>query len=276
MDMFCPECMGPLATTDGQTARCTIHGGEFQIMFSREPVRPDVPVVSAIGAAPATETSSAAAGDAYPVCKRHRDMPVHFFCAGCGSPLCEICAFPNPQGGKWCPDCAVAAKRNPAGSTGTPQAPPVAAGVMCSFHPAVQAVQRCTVCHTPVCATCDFAFQGGVHVCPTCASKPQSTIGPKRKKSLIISYVLAVWCTFGLAILFSGLLRHYVRTPSEVQALGGLLMLFVFVPSMVGTGLAVSTLDRHLGNPPPIWISVIWNALILASLVLLTIIGSMK
>ena len=37
MDMLCPECMGSLVSSDGQTAVCSTHGGRYQVLFSRYP-----------------------------------------------------------------------------------------------------------------------------------------------------------------------------------------------------------------------------------------------
>jgi hypothetical protein len=101
-------------------------------------------------------------------------------------------------------------------------------------------------------------------------------VGQRRKKPLIWSYVLAVWCSLGLAVLCSGALAGKARSRSDVEALGIFLMIALYVPSIIGTALAVSSLDRRLSNPPPIWISVIWNGLILSLLLLLSIIGSFK
>jgi len=202
MHMICPECMGPLATADGKTARCTIHGGEYRIMFAREP--------------------SSAEEEAGPAID------------------------------------------------------PIAAASPCAFHPQVQAVHLCAVCQAPICATCDFAFPGGVHVCPTCASKPQAALGKGRQKSLIISYALAVWCSLGVAVLFSGVLAGTAHSKSDLQALGGALMILLYIPAIVGTAMAFSAVDRRLATPASVWVSVVWNGLILAVLLLLAIIGILK
>jgi len=318
MDMLCPECMGPLATADGQKARCTIHGGEYQIIYSREPLAGEVAAGAVVNHAPAKslpfDVACPGCGQKFEatpehvgataqcthclqsfeiqappaMCKHHAHVAAQFVCAACGAPLCGTCAFPNPAGGHWCPDCAVTQARRPQfAGLGTPVALPTkapttapafppSAAVMCVVHRDVPAVHRCAVCQAPVCATCDFAFPGGVHVCPACASKPQTGVGQRRKKPLIASYVLAVWCSLGLAVLLSGVLAPSLHTPSDVQALGMVLMIFVFIPSIVGTAMAVSSVDRRLGNPPVIWISVVWNSLILAILLLLTIIGNLK
>lgn len=308
MDMVCPECMGSLSTADGQKARCTVHGGEYRIIYSREQIGKEAEAArvknltfkqACPGCGQRYEFGSKHVGTTIecttchqpfqvlappPMCAQHPDLPAQFVCAGCGAPVCGTCAFPKTGGGHWCPKCAVVAEtqRSPASQTALPlpgAAMPRSAsmaGVMCGVHPEVAAVQRCAVCQAPVCATCDFAFPGGVHVCPACASKPRSGVGQRRKKPLIWSYVLAVWCSLGLAVLCSGALAGMTRTPSDLQVLGTVLMIVLYVPSIIGTAMAVSSLDRRLSNPPAIWISVIWNGLILGLLLLLCVIGSFK
>jgi hypothetical protein len=210
MDLICPECMGAMATIDGENARCTVHGGTYKILYTRE------------------QFQSGSTGGI--------DPPAYI-----------------------------------AGGAGVPST-----GVMCHLHPQVQAVHSCHECHVPICATCDFAYPGGIHLCPACASKPQSKIGPRRRKTLIWSYVMAVWVTFCTAVLFSGVLRGMIHSQEDTEALGYVMILFVYIPSLVGTGTAFGSKDRRLGNPPVIWISIIWNSLLLAILLLLMIVGLMK
>ena len=57
MELLCPECLGPLVTRDGRTATCTLHGGEYRILFlrgqlvappaSRPPIMSTPPVAAA-------------------------------------------------------------------------------------------------------------------------------------------------------------------------------------------------------------------------------------
>src|SRR5712672_2481065 len=110
MDMICPECLGLLATSDGRTARCTVHGGEYKIMYSKDE--------SNIGrAAPAGAEDGSfvakcpACGQEYDakaahagtrmectncrtafeikapavMCRRHPDVPAQGACARCGA-----------------------------------------------------------------------------------------------------------------------------------------------------------------------------------------------
>ncbi|MBN1918371.1 MAG: hypothetical protein JW889_10700 [Verrucomicrobia bacterium] len=92
---------------------------------------------------------------------------------------------------------------------------------------------------------------------------------------MAVSYVLAIWCTLGLAVLFSGLLAEQVETEKDLQALGVVIWWLIMVPSLIGTALSVSTFDRRLGNPPSVWVAAIWNGLILGALAITTIIGNL-
>ena len=47
----------------------------------------------------------------------------------------------------------------------------------------------------------------------------------------------------------------------------------IFIPSLIGTGLGIGSLDKRLGNPPSVWIAAIWNSLISAAFVGLVFIG---
>jgi len=298
--MLCPECMGPLVTVDGRTARCTIHGGQYQIMYSQEQTSMETATNPAIsiacpGCGQSFEVGLEQAGatiecsncqqpfeiHAPPaMCRRHPNVTAEHTCARCGSAVCGACASQNPEGGQWCPDCALGVQTPPplprSDGTNPGRFSNVAPHMRCAFHPTVQAVQRCVVCNAFVCSTCDFAFPGGVHVCPACASKPPSGIGKGRKKSLVISYVLAVWSSIGVAVMLSGVLASTVQSRSDLEVLGMVLMLVVFAPCIAGTAIAVGSLDRRLSNPPSVWISVVWNSILLAVLLLLTIIGNLR
>src|SRR5215475_2051895 len=49
-----------------------------------------------------------------------------------------------------------------------PENPPVRVGITCVQHSKIQATEQCKRCGAFMCATCDFAFPGGVHLCPIC------------------------------------------------------------------------------------------------------------
>ena len=121
-----------------------------------------------------------------------------------------------------------------------------------------------------------FDFPGGVRLCPGCAASPQKGLSGKRKKALVWSYVLAVWTTLGLAVLLSGALASSLQSKSDVEVLGMVLMVVIFAPSIIGTAMGFSAMDRRLSNPAAVWIAIVWNGIILAVLLLLTIIGNLN
>jgi hypothetical protein len=281
MEMLCPECLGPLITSDGRTARCTLHGGEYRILFLRgqpaaEPVAAES-LALPVEAAPKTvfESPPAMADSPYrspahevQVCVRHPDVETSVSCARCGVPICLTCRFPQADGTQLCPECVTKVRA----WSGTVREVPE--GVMCAQHQQVQAEHYCKSCRAPICGTCDFALPGGVHVCPDCATKTNRGLSSKRKTLLGWGYALAVWCTIGLVLLFGGAAAGMFDEPGGEEAIGMLFSVFVFIPSLVGTALSVAVLDRRLSNPPFVWIAIVWNALILAILLLLTIVGT--
>jgi hypothetical protein len=140
-----------------------------------------------------------------------------------------------------------------------PSYPPASAprGVMCAKHPEVPAIQVCKTCGKGVCQTCDFVF-ANVHICPDCAAKPQTTLSRKRKTSLVWSYVLVAWSTMCIMALLCG-----VRAAAY----------FILIPSLIGLGLAFGSFDRRLVNPVAVWISVVWNCIVVGIFVILLIVG---
>ncbi len=196
--------MGPLATSDGRSARCTVHGGEFRILFQR-----------------AAMEESRADGVAVP----------------------PAVPFSPPEGMK------------------------------CVQHPGVLATRQCQSCGGYMCETCDFALAGGLHLCPSCATRPQTGLSPKRKRALVVSLVLAVWCTVVMGAMMAGAFARFVQTESEQEAFGTLLMLILLVPSIVGLAQGLGSIDRRLQNPPILWVATVWNGLVLGGFLLLCIIG---
>ncbi len=289
--MLCPECMGPMVTRDGKTATCTLHGGEYRILFLRgQPMLPR-PSIPPVVTTPAPVVSQPVASSA-PVpggqklvegqqaenpyrapdgllekCVRHPQTTTQQHCAVCEAPICMVCAFPQSDGTQLCPDCVVQARQP------MPVVSEVPEGVMCSRHPAVQAVVYCASCRQPTCATCDFALPGGVHVCPDCVTRTDQRLSSGRKTLLGWAYALAVWCTLGLILLFSGALADMANDPAGEEALGVVLWIFVFLPALIGTALSLAGFDRRLRNPPAMWVAMIWNLVIVAILVLLTVVG---
>jgi len=160
---------------------------------------------------------------------------------------------------------------------GRPSEPSVRlAGMHCVQHPAVPATEQCQTCGAFMCATCDFAAPGGLHFCPACATAPKTGLKGKRRGMLIASLALAVWCSIGLGLLFSGAFAGFVKTHEDQQLLGVLLMLLLMLPAIIGLALGCSAMDRRLANPPGLWVAAVWNGLIVAAFLLLCIIGLLR
>lgn len=264
MELICPECLGALVPQPDGSARCQTHGGQYQVLFLRQapaPPPPPPPTEEASDTPPYVPTVGA-------VCYQHSTVAAVFACRCCGKAICTTCAFREEFGTSLCPDCM---------ANRSSYAPPPAsvAGQKCVQHPNSRATQQCKLCGGYMCATCDFVLAGNIHLCPACAAKPQTALSPKRKRLLYGAFALAVWSTVGLACLVCGVFAGVHRSAADQQLLGTMLMLFVLGPALVGLGLALSTRDRRLANPPTLWIALVWNALIVGSFVLLTIIGLM-
>ena len=267
MDLICPECSGQLVAASGESVRCSVHGGEYKVLVSRQPLVDPAAVARAI-AEPAIAAGQEQA------CAYHPQAWASWRCAGCGMAICETCVFTQPDGTKVCPSCV--SRRNTAGSTGPKGAlTGMPRETKCKNHPGMDATSYCARCHTAMCQTCDFVFPGNIHLCPHCATSPQP-MGSARKRNLIFSYLIAIWTSVGIGLIASGFFAHMVKTKSDVQLLGQGIMFLIFVPSIIGTALGFGTVDRRLSTPIAVWVSVVWNSVILLALVLLTFIGVMK
>jgi hypothetical protein len=253
--------MGALEMRPAGMARCATHGGEYKILFCREDspsLRPPVQTAPADGSS----------------CVNHPNLPALFLCGRCNSAICDICSFEQADGSRLCPVCATERAAEPV-SNEVVSVNPSAQNQQCRQHPNVAAVQICRLCGDPMCATCDFLLPGNLHVCPSCATKPQTALSPKRKGMLIASFALAVWGTLVMAALMTGVFRGMGRDPEGQQALGLLLILIWVIPAIIGTSLGVGAMDRRLSNRMAMWIAAIWNGLILGIFIVLTIIGLM-
>jgi hypothetical protein len=263
--MICPECMGTLAVATPVLAKCTTHGGVYRVLFQRGPGSVAVAPRAAAAVAPAAAPSSAGGA----TCVRHPAVEATLACARCNSAVCDTCAFPRPDGTIHCPDCASGRM------LGIVDRPVDQANVPCALHPEVMASERCTNCRKAICATCDFAFEGGLHFCPTCATSSQSQgMSGKRKKLVIASYALGAWCSLGF-VLFLIASVAMAGDDKNAETLGGVFTLFVLFPALIGVGVGIGSLDRRLGNPWYVWGGAIWNGLILAGFVGLMILGMM-
>ena len=89
------------------------------------------------------------------------------------------------------------------------------------------------------------------------------------------SFGLAIFATLGIVLLFSGAVAGLAEGPAGEEMFGVLLSLVTFFPSIIGTALAFSTLDRRLSNPGVIWVAIVWNSLLLGTFILLSMIGTL-
>ena len=222
------------------------------------------------------------------MCLNHTAVPASARCDYCGVNICSTCNFVVPPAASEssvlnigrdthaCPNCVTTRGSRP--PSGLPQQTlPLPGGVMCTHHPDVNAVRRCGLCSATMCSTCDFELPGHFHLCPTCATTPQTALSPRRKKLIGFAYALAGWATLAIAVLFSGALGEMFDHSKEAQAVVGLLAgILIFVPTLGGTALSFSALDKRLGNPPVIWGAVIWNGVLLALWVVLSVVGSLS
>jgi len=236
--------MGPLVTQDGVNATCTLHGGQYRILFARN----------------ATVHNPAAAQVVQQPVALGGTVPMTHVPAPMASPMGQPIAQPSYD------EIPLADPVPGAGGTAAPQ-------VMCRVHPTMPAVAYCRTCGAPSCNTCNFVFPGGLNLCAACATKPPEALNPKRKKLLVWSYVMGIWTTIGLVVLMSGVLAPKSRRSGDAEAVGVLIEIFIFLPSIVGTALGWASMDKRLGNPGWVWGAAIWNSIILTILIALTVIG---
>lgn len=112
-----------------------------------------------------------------------------------------------------------------------------------------------------MCETCYFDVPGGMHVCPVCAMAPQAKLSRSRARAMVISYVLAVINTIGIAMLFLGGMAGIEEGLPTILAVL-VERLIAFFPALGGIALSIGALDKKLGNPAALWIAGIWNVVL--------------
>lgn len=257
--VVCPSCADSFrvpAGSLGRQARC-LCGNEFMITMAAPPAIPPSVQIAAPVAAILT-------------CSFHPGVPATCACNRCRALICTTCGFAMGDGTMLCPTCAVSGAAGAAISTIAP------AGRRCQRHPEVAAAFLCRTCGASMCPTCDFVFPGNIHLCPTCATSTRRPMSSKRKALVGWALGMAAWSTIGMVLMFSGLLAREFTNEKDLQAFGVLIGALVGLPSLIGGGLGISSLDRRLGNPPIVWVTAIWNILLLSVWLLLVIIGSLK
>ena len=298
MIRHCPECRGPLEARNGM-ARCTVHGGEYKILFWREveaqpslsellgcPARTTFAEVAETPEPPAAaaEEVSSPPGVPSPLpvlpslpplpphlplpgertqawCVTHPDFPALFVCHRCQAPICEVCGFPN-QMVAGCVRSAPRFKRG--GGVSRWGHRRRLGGAKPAMRPASPrpGLANLPLCGAPVCATCDSLLPGDFHVCPTCAVTPHTRLSPARKVALLASLALAVWSTLEMAGLFTGFLHGWGHETEVV--LGAWPMLLMVTPSTAGLALGSGLLAHHIhgrATKLAIFLAAIWNGL---------------
>ena len=188
-------------------------------------------------------------------------------------PICDLCAFPQDNGTRFCPTCSAQSSRSSQRS-GLSTSTLAAQGQKCKQHPNVGASYICYSCGEPMCKTCDFSLPGNIHACPTCATSTKPKLSPKRRKRLVSAYVMASWCTLVWVALLSGVFRGMVHNKADQEGFGLLLMVVLLVPSITGVALGVSAKGRGSGTIA-VWMAILWNGMILGGFFLLMLIGMM-
>jgi hypothetical protein len=278
MDLICPDCRSPLQMASARMAVCAQHGGRYEVLFDRDAI--PAPAAAPVVAEVASQTETA--------CAVHPRQKAVGDCAACQKPICALCSF-DLNRERYCSDCAadqasLQSQQMANGGLITLNLTPVPSGgwrrrdappANCADHPDNPSVAACKLCAKPVCATCDFALPGGVHLCPTCveASESSTEVNPKRKKLSYIALALAVWSTVMLVLMFSGAFNSLFTDDEGGKAADVIITNITLWPLLIGTGLAMSAIDRRLKSTGIMKVAVWWNG-VLAGIFLLFIIAA--
>ncbi len=176
MEMFCPECMGVLVTSDGKWANCTLHGQRYEILFSRSDYQP--PKVAEAQQQFASLPRSAEE-------KLRLLEKVLTRCPHCGQKY-EVSAEKVGKKAQ-CKKChlkfQITATGQEVTSSNVPEAEATESSgldktsqrTMCTKHPNLLANYTCARCDAPICQSCDFPQADGSHLCPDCVTKKDQT-----------------------------------------------------------------------------------------------------
>ena len=265
------------------------------------PVDPTLPQ-----AAP-PETTPTAAVDrgpvpSSPVCVAHPRQPAVTRCASCGKQLCSLCTF-DLGGWDYCGDCGLrqadlsegrrlcleCGRSMPADAEtcecGRALEKPVSVSPparrwkvqdgACVNHPGSPAVITCGLCARSICATCDFALPGDIHVCPSCIeAQANADASPKRKNWSYLALGLAAWSTLLFVLLVGGLFNSIFESESG-DAASAAVGAAILWPSVIGTGIALVAREKRLKNTGLMNAAVWWNAIVAGIFILLIIVGNL-
>ncbi len=117
MELLCPECMGPLRIVDAETARCTVHSGQYRVLFAH-PAHAAAPAFQDTGqaVAPGTEPDAPTPTLEQPplagvMCGQHPQVVASHRCKVCGTSVCATCDFTFAGDVHLCPKCAAAPRQ---------------------------------------------------------------------------------------------------------------------------------------------------------------------
>lgn len=211
-------------------------------------------------------------------CPRHPGVAAQYTCDRCKSPCCLNCCYSMPDGSICCTNCysqpqpSAATAATP--SVSTFQGPATSTPARgCPQHPLLPPVAFCKTCGKGSCVTCDFFFPPNLHLCPVCVATAHTNLTPQRKKYLVTAFVMASVSSLAIVIMMSGALAGMVDDITVLIVLGLITMLMVAVPAAIGSGVAWAAYRPGGPNSIGIWISMIWNLLLLSGVVLLLVIG---
>ena len=209
-------------------------------------------------------------------CLKHPAVPGPFHCARCGNHFCVQCCFSMPDGTVHCRDCYAQEASTPvATATAVPASPlrmqtytpaarheePIGPGQGCVQHPDVRGVFACQFCGARSCSTCDFFFPPSMHVCPQCAASSGGALTPTRRKNMMGGLISGAIGTVLIAIAFGATM---MEMPAQ-EIIAGILFLVALLAAAIGAGLATAAYKKTRSNTIGIWIAVVWNWLLIVS-----------
>jgi len=212
-------------------------------------------------------------------CPRHPGVAAQYTCDRCQSPCCLNCCYSMPDGSICCTSCYSQPESSAAAtpSVSTFQGPATSTpGRGCPQHPLLPPVAFCKTCGKGSCVTCDFFFPPNLHLCPVCVATAHTKLTPQRKKYMVTGFVMAAVASLAIVIMMSGALASIVDNPIAIIVLGAIMIFLVAVPAAIGSGVAWAAYRPGGPNSIGIWISMIWNLLLLGAVVLLLIINALN
>lgn len=144
----------------------------------------------------------------------------------------------------------------------------------CPQHPLLPPVAFCKTCGKGSCVTCDFFFPPNIHLCPVCVATAHTKLTPQRKKYMVTGFVMAAIASLAIVLMVSGAMASLVNDPFVLLILIAISTFLVAVPAAVGSGIAWAAYRPGGPNSIGVWISMIWNLLLLGAVVLVLILNA--